>query len=953
MNPEAAARHTLPFLLSGGEMGMLIQQMDWSKTPVGPIETWPQSLRTTLGVVLNSKFPMFLSWGPDLICFYNDAYRPSLGQNGKHPAILGMPAKQAWPEIWDIIRPLIDQVLRSGEATWREDQLIPIFRNGALEDVYWTFSYSAVFGETGHVDGVLVTCSETTTKVKTLKYLEESNRRYFSHIMQAPIAMCIFMTKDHRVKIANDLMLELMGKTSDEVIDLPVFEAIPEARGQGLELVLDSVFTSGEKITATERPVNLVRNGKPETIFVDFVCEAYRETDGTISGIVAVATDVSTKVIARNQAQENEEKLNIVIKASELGTWELNLRTNEVIYSDQYLKILGLKPGEAYTYHELTNRIHPADRAKHDEAVKLAMETGTLNFSCRIVWDDASTRWIQGQGKVSFDETGSPARIIGTIRDITEERSFQEKIVQREQRFRLLADSMPQIVWTGDETGVFNYFNHAAYNYIGLSMSQMTIESWIEAIHPEEQEKYLKKWRYSTRSGEGFVFEHRFRRHDGEYRWQLTRAFPQRDESGLVHMWVGTTTDIQEQKMLAQELEKKIQERTRELEKLNEELAKSEQRYHLMIAEVQDYAIYSLNREGIVESWNKGAEKIKGYNAEEIIGKSFSVFYTERDRAVDLPRRLLNQAIREGKAKDEGLRVRKDKSLFWASVVITSIHDKTGQLIGFSKVTHDLSEKKKAEDRLKLYAAKLEEKNRELEKMNAELQSFAYISSHDLQEPLRKIQTFASRIQEKEYELLSETGRDYFNRMKASAKRMQTLIQDLLAYSRTSTGERVFVDTDLNTMLEELRSDFKELLAEKNASIIAGNMCHIKVIPFQFRQLLDNLISNAIKFSNSDTPPVIRISSEMKDGSGLLNKILSPGDRYCHLSVSDNGIGFDPRYKERVFEVFQRLHGKSEYSGTGIGLAIVKKIVENHNGLIEVNSEPGKGTRFDIYIPAT
>jgi PAS domain S-box-containing protein len=953
MNSEATARQTQPFLVGGGEMGALTREKNWGKTSLGASETWPQSLRTILGALLNSKFPMFLWWGPELICFYNDAYRPSLGQNGKHPEILGMPAKEAWPEIWEIIKPLIDQVLSGGEATWSEDQLIPIFRNGALEDVYWTFSYSPVFGETGNIDGVLVTCSETTAKVNTLKYLEENNRRYFSQIMQAPIAMCIFMGPDHRVKIANDLMLEMMGKTSDEIIGMPVFEAIPEARGQGLEEVLDIVFHNGEKITATERPVNLLRNGRLETIFVDFVCEAYREADGSISGIVAVASDVSTKVIARNQAQENEEKLSIVIEASELGTWEFNVKTSELIYSDHYLKIMGLKPGTMITREELLKRIHPDDMVLRDKVFEDAFQTGSLRTETRIIWEDGSVHWVESKGKVCYDEMGAPTRVVGTIRDITAEKSFQGKILQREQRFRLLADSMPQMVWTGDADGAFNYFNYAVYNFMGLSLAEMTKESWIEAIHPEEQEKYLKKWRYSTRSGEGFVFEHRFRRHDGEYRWQLTRAFPQRDDAGQIHMWVGTTTDIQEQKMLAEELEKKILERTRELEELNERLTRSEQRYHLMIGEVQDYAIYYLNHEGIVENWNKGAEKIKGYTAEEIVGKSFSVFYTERDLATNLPKRLLEKAVREGKAKDEGLRVRKDKSLFWASIVITAIHDQAGNLIGFSKVTHDLSEKKRAEDRLKLYAAKLEEKNRELEKMNAELQSFAYISSHDLQEPLRKIQTFASRIQEKEYDLLSETGRDYFSRMKASAKRMQTLIQDLLAYSRTSTSERVFVDTDLNTMVDELRSDFKEQLAEKNVTIQAGNMCHVKVIPFQFRQLLDNLISNAIKFSRPDTLPVIRIESEMRDGSGLHNKTLSPGDRYCHLSISDNGIGFDPRYKERVFEVFQRLHGKSEYSGTGIGLAIVKKIVENHNGLIEVHSEPGKGTCFDIYIPAS
>ncbi len=162
------------FLTGGGEMGRLTREKDWSKTSVGSMQFWPQSLRTSLSIILNSKFPMFLWWGPDLICFYNDAYRPSLGQNGKHPSILGMKAEDAWTEIWHIIKPLIDQVLFGGEATWSEDQLIPIYRNGKIEDVYWTFSYSPVNDESNKPAGVLVTCTETTSKIITLRELEES-----------------------------------------------------------------------------------------------------------------------------------------------------------------------------------------------------------------------------------------------------------------------------------------------------------------------------------------------------------------------------------------------------------------------------------------------------------------------------------------------------------------------------------------------------------------------------------------------------------------------------------------------------------------------------------------------------------------------------------------------------------------------------------------------------------
>jgi PAS domain S-box-containing protein len=412
-----------------------------------------------------------------------------------------------------------------------------------------------------------------------------------------------------------------------------------------------------------------------------------------------------------------------------------------------------------------------------------------------------------------------------------------------------------------------------------------------------------------------------------------------------------TIRDITDEKKHQDELEQQVTARTKELSLMNESLQKSEERYHLMVEEVQDYAILYLNHEGIVENWNLGAEKIKGYKAEEIIGKNFSTFYTESDRESNLPQKLLNIAIEKGKATQEGWRVRKDGSLFWASVVITAVHNKKGQVIGFSKVTHDLTEKKKADDKLKLNALELEQKNAELEKMNQELQSFAYISSHDLQEPLRKIQTFASQILEKEFENLSDNGKDKFQRMQNAAKRMQTLINDLLSYSRTNIQERIFKKTDLSKIVEEVKEDLKEEIEQKNAIIENCENCEANIIPFQFRQLLYNLISNSLKFSNPETPIVIKISSKIVKNEALENKKLEKDTNYCHIQIKDNGIGFEQQYSSKIFEVFQRLHGKLEYTGTGIGLAIVKKIVDNHNGIITATGEKNKGATFDIYIP--
>lgn len=245
----------------------------------------------------------------------------------------------------------------------------------------------------------------------------------------------------------------------------------------------------------------------------------------------------------------------------------------------------------------------------------------------------------------------------------------------------------------------------------------------------------------------------------------------------------------------------------------------------------------------------------------------------------------------------------------------------------------------------------LEDKNISLEKMNTELEAFSYVASHDLQEPLRKIQTLVSLIIDKENENLSEGGKTYFMMMQHAAERMQQLIRDLLTFSQINANDRMFEDVDMGTIVEDIKDEFKDIIIQKHAIIEVNETCKVKTILFQFRQLMHNLISNALKFSNDDIPPRIIISSKNVDYSKLKNVDLPQHKTYCHINVTDNGIGFKKQFSKKIFEVFQRLHDKNKYSGTGIGLAIVKKIVDNHNGIITATSELNKGSSFDIYIP--
>ncbi len=367
----------------------------------------------------------------------------------------------------------------------------------------------------------------------------------------------------------------------------------------------------------------------------------------------------------------------------------------------------------------------------------------------------------------------------------------------------------------------------------------------------------------------------------------------------------------------------------------------SEERYHRMIAEVQDYAIILLDENGNIQNWNVGAEKIKGYKSEEIIGKHFSIFYPKKDQDNNLPGQLLQVAREKGKAIHEGWRVRKDGSRFWGTIVITALHGRDNNIIGFSKVTRDLTDKKIAEEKLLSYTT-------ELEIQNSELEQFAYIASHDLQEPLRKIQTFTELIRTNYDD--EAFAKRYFEKLDTSAKRMALLVKSLLNYSRLSRDKSQKTKVDLNTILAEAKQYFELLIEEKNATITSAMLPTVTGNYTQLGQLFSNLISNSLKFSQSNPLIEITVKTVVKDDIAdapvsLANK------HYFEINFKDNGIGFEQQYAKLIFSLFQRLHGKHEYAGTGIGLALCKKITENHNGFIKAKGEPGKGATFSIYLP--
>ncbi|WPV64361.1 sensor histidine kinase [Chitinophaga sp. LS1] len=376
-------------------------------------------------------------------------------------------------------------------------------------------------------------------------------------------------------------------------------------------------------------------------------------------------------------------------------------------------------------------------------------------------------------------------------------------------------------------------------------------------------------------------------------------------------------------------------ERLREVENklaATEKLLKlSQESYSSLVGEIQDYGIITLDPDGNILTWNKGAERIKGYTAQEITGKNFRMFYTPAARAECIPEMLLSTAIQDGRVQNEDYRVHKDGTLFWSSVTITALRNNEGALTGFIKITRDLTARKQMEDQTQLYLRKLEVENRELEQ-------FTYIASHDMQEPLRSISTLVELVATEYTGKLDETADNYLRFIRQSSNRMSDLIKALLDYSRIGNVKQKEA-VDCNQIILTVVDDLRTAIHESKAQVIMENLPIVHAYPIELKLLFQNLLSNAIKFRQQDVPPVIRITCVKREHE-------------YEFMFSDNGIGIAPRYQEKVFEIFQRLHNKLQYEGTGIGLAHCKKIVSLHGGEIWLTSTPGVGSQFYFTISA-
>ena len=577
----APTRGALDFLLGGGEMGALMRAHDWSRSSLGSPAGWPQSLRTVVRLMLNTGHPMYIWWGADLACLYNDAYCRSIGPE-RHPQSLGQPAREVWAEIWPVIGPQIEQVMSGRGATWHVDQLVPITRHGRVEDVFWTYSYSPIDEEAapGGIGGVLVVCSETTQQVLAARQLGAERDRLARLFEQAPIFMALLHGPEHRFEIANPAYQQLVGHRP--VVGKTVAEALPEAASQGYLALLDSVFASGEAYRANDAKleVQTTPDGPREQRFLDFVYQPIKDAAGAVTGIFVLGADVTLRTRAYHSLRESEASFRSALKAGRMGSWETDHPTRTRLWSKEGMALFGLDlvdgrgrlggPDDEYVA-----AMHPEDRHLAQHFFELAQQQDSFAADYRVVRPDGSTVWLSGRGLVTArGPDGKPQRLVNIVADVTEAKQAEEKLRVERERLRLALGAGRMGAFELDIRSDELWWSPETFDLFGVDPGSFvpTRENVVDFVHRDDRADFVRRRSAAIASGEPFLDEFRIERPDGSTVWIGYQGRAEYGADGRPLRTLGIVMDISERKHVEQILREADQQKDDFIATLSHEL---------------------------------------------------------------------------------------------------------------------------------------------------------------------------------------------------------------------------------------------------------------------------------------------------------------------------------------------------------------------------------------------
>jgi PAS domain S-box-containing protein len=427
--PVAREREAPGFMAGGGEMGARMRSYDWSTHPLGCADSWPQALRTAIRVILTTGHPMYIWWGGELFCFYNDAFRQSIGPE-RHPSSLGQPGREVWEEIWPIIGPQIDQVMSGGRPTWNENHLVPITRSGRLEDVYWTYSYGPIddASASNGVGGVLVVCTETTQHVMAARRLAVERERQRLMLQQMPGFAALLAGPEHRFEYVNDAYREIAGDR--DFVGRSVRDVFPDIAGQGFYELLDKVYATGEPFAARAMPISLDR---PERVrAIDLLYQPIRDDAGHVTGIFVGGYDITERSRAEAELKATAERLQLATENAEIGFWDVDPVHDILTWPARTKAMFGISPDVPVSMRDFYDGLHPDDREATSAAYAAAADPdrrALYDVEYRTVGkEDGLVRWVAAKGRAVFDAAQRSVRVAGTAVDITSRKRAEEQL---------------------------------------------------------------------------------------------------------------------------------------------------------------------------------------------------------------------------------------------------------------------------------------------------------------------------------------------------------------------------------------------------------------------------------------------------------------------------------------------------------------------------------------------
>ncbi|WP_207510501.1 PAS domain S-box protein [Longitalea luteola] len=837
--------------------------------------------------------------------------------------VIHQPVLTVFPELEEHgFGQILQHVLSTGEPFMAHELPVKITRGGRTQTLFVNFRYEPLRTSDNEIIGVIGFETDVTEEVASRKTVGENERRSFELLAQAAVGITVYQGDDLTVLVANQSACEVWGKSQEELLGKPVLEISPELEHSPALQIVRQVLKTGVPFEGREVAIDFIRNGQPYTGYYDVVYTAWKGSQGEIKGVITVYTEVTHSVLARKKSEEKEEQLRIALEGGDLGYFDYRPQTGELIMSNRLLQMFGLPVDTKASLDIFFNVLHPEDREPANKRIQEALDPaygGIYDNEYRVVSiSDGKVRWLHSRGKTSFDEANIPARFTGVIRDITPEKLAEEAVRESEERFRSTFENAAVGIAHVDLNGTWLMVNDRLCEIAGYTREELLAKTFQEITHPHDLDADLH-FVAGLLSGrlKTYSMEKRYIRKNGSFIWVNLTVSLAKKRDGSPDYFIAVIQDISEQK------------------RTEEEVKQREEQFRTLANNIQNLA-WMADSAGTILWYNQRWYDYTGTTPQQMANKSWESFH--HPQYVDHVNQL-KTALHQGEPFELTFPLRRhDGNYRWFLTRVYPIKGAGGEVLRWVGTSTDIDEHKSVEERLENLVA---ERTRQLKRSNEELQQFAHVASHDFKEPVRKIRIFSNHLSSEYGQFLPEKGKIYLDKIQDASARIYEMIDAILLYSSFEENDRLNESVNLTTVIRQIMTDLELAIQDKNAKIEFGELPTIQGSSVLFYQLFSNLINNALKFSKPNVPPVITITWEQA------------GKDKVQITLQDNGIGFKESYADIIFKAFSRLHAKSEFQGTGLGLSLCKRIVERHGGEIYAHGKEGVGAVFVIQLPVS